>query len=420
MMPSSPPLHPDAEQRTICFFTQTFVPDPAAVGQYMTRAAEALAARGHRVVVYTSANGYDDPSVVYPRREEWRSVEIRRIGFSSFGKTSLLARALGAASFATRCLIAGCTMRRIDGVVVSTSPPFIGLIAAVLNRIRGVPFAYWAMDLNPDQLIALGKLRSDAPLAKVLTAVNTETLGRAAYIIALDRFMARRLEPKRSPTARLDVIPPWPQQAHIRPVARRENHFRTRHGWDDKTVVMYSGNHTPSNPLQTVLDAALALRDEPAIHFAFIGGGASKADVTRWVAMHELRNVTCLPYQPLEEIGHSLSAGDVHVVTMGDALVGVIHPSKVYAAMAASRPVLYLGPAESHVEDLFREHAFGWSVRHHDVEGMVRILRTIQYAGLDLLDAKGIAGYELLSGDLSEQIQLAKLCDGIESTLSLR
>ena len=125
---------------------------------------------------------------------------------------------------------------------------------------------------------------------------------------------------------------------------------------------MYSGNHSPSNPLSTLLSAAQRLKDDPKIRFLFVGGGIIKKELEAFVREHNLSNVTCLPYQPLEELRYSLSAADVHVVSLGEKMVGIIHPCKVYGAMAVGRPVLYFGPRPSHISDLLDTAPFGMRV----------------------------------------------------------
>ena len=56
-------------QGTLLVISQVYPPDPAAVGQHLADAAEAMVRRGWRVVVYTAGRGYDDPSIRYPARE---------------------------------------------------------------------------------------------------------------------------------------------------------------------------------------------------------------------------------------------------------------------------------------------------------------------------------------------------------------
>jgi colanic acid biosynthesis glycosyl transferase WcaI len=65
--------------------------------------------------------------------------------------------------------------------------------------------------------------------------------------------------------------------------------------------------------------------------------------------------VICLPYQPIEQLSASLSAADFHVVVMGDAFVGIVHPCKIYNILRIGVPVLYIGPQPSHVTEILDE-----------------------------------------------------------------
>jgi colanic acid biosynthesis glycosyl transferase WcaI len=148
--------------------------------------------------------------------------------------------------------------------------------------------------------------------------------------------------------------------------------FRREHGLDGKYVVMHSGNHSPCHPLTTLLEAARRLNDRSDIAFCFVGGGSEFETVRRFAQGHELRNVVMLPYQPLDKLGSSLSAADLHTVVMGDPFVGLVHPCKVYNIGSLGIPYLYIGPAESHVSDL----APTYTATHGDVDSVVRHIRS--------------------------------------------
>jgi glycosyltransferase involved in cell wall biosynthesis len=109
----------------------------------------------------------------------------------------------------------------------------------------------------------------------------------------------------------------------------------------------------------------------------FIGGGAGKKRVEQFIAQHHPPNIVSLPYQPLDQLKYSLSAADVHLVSVGNVLIGLSHPCKVYGAMAVARPILLLGPRPCHVSDILDAHQCGWQVRHGDVDGAVRTIRQI-------------------------------------------
>jgi len=397
--------------------SQTFVPDPASVGQHMTDVAVEMARRGWDVRVYASAWGYDDATIRYPKREVLHGVDIRRISFASFGKSSILVRALGTFSFQLQALLLALFTPRVSGIFFSTSPPLIGVVACIVGLIRRIPVAYWAMDLNPDQLIAMGKLTSTSFTARFLEAANRWILKRSALVVALDRFMADRLNARADLKGKLLVMPPWPHEDRLDPVAPGDNPFIARHALADKFVIMYSGNHSPANPLQTLLDAAAQLKDDDSIRFLFVGGGVGKKSVEQFVRDNGVKNALCLPYQPLADLKFSLTSADVHIISLGEQMAGIVHPCKIYGAMATGKPVLFLGPSPSHISDILEHHPVGWHVSHGDVSGAITLLKTIKSTDPAVLNEMGRRGQEILQSQFSQSILCGRFCDRLEAAM---
>ena len=134
--------------KTLLVISQVYVPDPAAVGQHMADLAEEMARRGWQVVVYTSARGYDDPSVRYMHREQLHGVDVRRLPLSSFGKGSIAIRLIAQALFMLQAVARGMFTQGLSAVLVSTSPPFAGLGGAVVSRLRAVPLTYHRLPIE--------------------------------------------------------------------------------------------------------------------------------------------------------------------------------------------------------------------------------------------------------------------------------
>lgn len=404
-------------RNTVLILTQVYPPDPASVGQHMHDAAAELARRGRDVRVITSRRGYDDPSRVYAKREVRDGVEVVRVPLSSFGKKHLAIRALAMGLFMLQCMWHGLATRRLAAIMVSTSPPMCSFAAVVAGTIRRVPIKFWVMDLNPDQAIQMGIVKETSLPARIANWLNRRILRRAADVVALDRFMAERLNRKVDVTAKLHVMPPWPHDGHLDPVAHDRNPFRREHGLDGKFVVMYSGNHGLTTPVTTVLKAALKLKHRQDIVFMFIGGGHGKKEVERVIAEEKPPNVRSLPYQPIESLRYSLSAADVHVVTMGDEVVGVIHPCKIYGAMRIGRPVLLVGPDPCHATDLIGEARCGWRVAHGDVDGAAALIEKIADAPKPEFAAMGERGAALIEARYSQAILCKAYCDVMERGL---
>jgi len=358
----------------ILLLNQTFHPDVASTAQHLADLALELTRRGHEVTVVTSRRAYDAPAKRFPRRETWRGIRIHRVGSTGFGKGAKWKRAADFASFSLACAARLAWLPRQDAVVALTSPPLISFLGAALAQLRGSRFYYWVMDFNPDEAIAAGWLRAGSLAARMLDCVSRFSLRRATRVIALDRFMRERIAAKGIPGDKITVIPPWSHDDAVRFDPEGRERFRRAHGLDGKFVVMYSGNHSPCHPLDTLLAAARQLAGDPGVVFCFIGGGSEFRRVVAFGKTHQLGNLVCLPYQPFDQISGSLSAADVHVVVMGNAFVGLVHPCKIYNVLRIAAPVLYLGPQPSHVTEIFaalgRDY-FSAAVAHGEVAGVL-------------------------------------------------
>lgn len=376
--------------------TQVFPPDPAAVGQYLDEAAQALVKKGNAVEVLTAIRGYDNPNVVFDAKEVRDGIHIRRLKLASLGKANLAVRILAQLSFSIQCILRGLFTPKLSDLLVSTSPPMASICAVIIGFFRPrLKVHYWVMDINPDQAVAMGQFGKGHPLVLAMNWLNRRILKRADSVIALDRFMKARLEaklhdPEKELRAPIHVIPPWPMDDHLDPVTHADNPFRKAQGWENKFVVMYSGNHSIVHPLDTILDAAEKLADDPRFVFAFIGGGKGKAVVDRRIASehHATSNLISLPYQPLAQIRYTLSAADLHIVSLGENMSGIVHPCKIYGALSIGRAVLTLGPKESYLSDIIEPdqvstinhqssqvEPVGGSIEHGDIDAAVHTLK---------------------------------------------
>jgi glycosyltransferase involved in cell wall biosynthesis len=224
-------------------------------------------------------------------------------------------------------------------------------LAALRCRLRGERFVYWVMDLNPDEALAAGWLRPGA-VAWLLEQVSRFTLHAADAVVLLDRYMRERVLAKGVAPGRAWVVPPWSLDRYAYFDREGRMAFRERHGLKGKYVVMYSGNHSPVHPLDMLLEAAVRLSGDPRFCFVFVGGGSEFRRLRGLAGRRGLPNVKFLPYQPIESLSSSLSAADLQSVVLGSAMVGTIHPSKLYNILAVGSPVLYVGPERSHISDV--------------------------------------------------------------------
>jgi colanic acid biosynthesis glycosyl transferase WcaI len=357
----------------VLLLNQAFYPDVVSSAQHASDLARELSSQGHEVTVLASRRAYDNRKMQFAAEEEWHGVQILRVACTALGKAAKWRRAVDFATYLVFCSFRLMFLRRFDVVVVMTSPPMLSVLASAFVRLRGGRLVLWVMDLNPDEAVAAGWLDRSSPVTRMLEALLRSSLRRADRIAALDRFMLERLLGKGAKERKVRVIPPW---AHNRAVfydPKGREAFRDRYGLSEKFVVMYSGNHSPCHPLDTLLRAAQRLAENPGIAFCFVGGGSEFEKVRAFANAEGLKNIVCVPYQPLEGLSASLSAADLHVVVMGELFVGIVHPCKVYNILTLGVPLLYIGPPESYMTDLLPPDAVGrWAylAGHGQVESV--------------------------------------------------
>ncbi|NNC93539.1 MAG: glycosyltransferase family 4 protein [Acidimicrobiia bacterium] len=338
--------------------SQVYLPDPASVGQHLAGLCEALVEEGHAVMVLTAKRGYDDPGMHYPSRETLDGVRVHRLPWASLGKLTLRRRLLAGVLFVLQSTWIGLTTRRITGVVIATSPPLTAASGWAISLARRVPLIMWVMDLNPEQAVLAGVASPRSLGARLLDWFTRRALARSRQVIALDEAMARLLSKKN--VANPAVLPPWAHNGGEPPGAGKA--YREQLGIADRFVFMYSGNHSPVHPMAPLIRAVERIRSRDDIRVLFIGGGVGKPQIDAAIARNRLENAISLPYEPFENIGNSLAAADVHVVVMGEHMVGVVHPSKLYGALAAGRPILIVGPHPAAA--LVVESGAGWVVEN--------------------------------------------------------
>jgi colanic acid biosynthesis glycosyl transferase WcaI len=336
----------------VLLLNQCFWPDVVATAQQLTDLAVGLAERGHEVTVVASDRGYDDPKVRFPKIERWKGITIHRVRSLAIGKNTRLQRMVNFGSFFLTCGLRLALLPRQDVAVALTSPPLISWLGSLFTRLKGGRLVSWVMDLNPDEAIAADWVSENSIGGRILGARLKSSLDRSEKIVALDRFVKQRIVAKGIPEDKVAVISPWSHDDLVRYDSKGREAFRREHHLTEKFVVMYAGNHSPCHPLDTLLDAARALKDRKDVVFCFVGGGSEKKKVEECARVNDLESVRLLPYCSLADLSASLSAADLHIVVMGEAFVGIVHPSKIYNILAIGSPFVYIGPEQSHVVDI--------------------------------------------------------------------
>jgi glycosyltransferase involved in cell wall biosynthesis len=367
----------------LIFVNRFFYPDHSATSRMLSDLAFALIERGKAVCVITSRQRYDAPADTLPPREKLKGVSVYRVWTSCFGRTNLLGRT---ADYATFYLAAFWHLWRLarsgDVIIAKTDPPMLSLIAVPLCWLRGAELINWLQDIFPEAAQALGVGgRAAGSVYGLIRWFRNKSL-RAAYSnVVVGERMAELVLELGIPGHRVRKIPNWADGATIVPSDRDVNQLRAGWGIGNAFVVGYSGNLGRAHEINTLLEAMTLLEKDavpggsnPAdrVLWLFIGSGALFDTLKQEVARLGLTSARFKPYQPNALLAQSLTAADVHLVSLRPELEGLIVPSKFYGICAAGRPTIFVGDKYGEIALLVERHGCGRTVAMGDGASLAR------------------------------------------------
>ena len=269
-----------------------------------------------------------DASDRFPRREQLDGVYVRRVGGTGFTQAKRWGRLINYFAFfasASRQLL---LTRRPDVVVSLSTPPLLATIVQTVAALRRARFVYWVMDVHPELAFRLGHLKKTSITGRIMEWSGRRTLGKADTVIALGDDMAVHLKPYSNGNTR--VARTWADGDRIHPHVAPGHPLREQWGWEGRFVVAYSGTMGLVHEFDTILEAATVLNDDDRYLFCFIGGGARSSEVQDEVERRQLRNIEFRDFVPDEQLPLSLTAPDVHLVSLRDDLAGSqsFHPRR--------------------------------------------------------------------------------------------
>jgi hypothetical protein len=321
-------------------------PDFGAVGQYAVGYARELAAQGHQV----SLVGFSSTAASCTDEQVGTgTLRTRRLHRPAYDRASLLARAwwtLGA----NLALLWGARreLRRCEEIRFTGSPPYMLLFVMPLAKVLGVRTRYRITDFHPECLVAA--LGRTPPGLRLIGALSNFWRRRVDVIEVLGDDQARRLAEADVHTE--TVLRRDPSPIEIAPGTVPATPPAAAAG---RKLVLYSGNWGVAHDHETFVRGYQAFNARyPGKAWLWLNATGKRVDQVATAL-----SAAGVPYGrtepvPLERLPGVLLAADLHLITLEDAFVGFVMPSKVYACIASGRPILFIGSAGSDVHTLCR------------------------------------------------------------------
>lgn len=274
-----------------------------------------------------------------------------------YNRKSIVARMF---SWLKYTIIASYHILKMDSreeALFTSNPPLL-IISASIARFLGRKYHFLIYDVYPDILINLGVIGRYNILVFVWKFLNKFALEGAQGVYTISEKMAESIElqfiSSKTYKRKVNVVPLWVDTQKFRPLCKQENEFAKSYKLENKFIVLYSGNMGISHDFAGLLEAAKLLKGEPNVAFVFIGDGAKRDEIVRYVSENQLNNTLTLPFQSEHMLPQSLSMADLSVVSLESSLDTNILPSKVVYSMAVGSALLGICAEKSELSKLIK------------------------------------------------------------------
>jgi colanic acid biosynthesis glycosyl transferase WcaI len=306
-----------------------------------------LVQRGNSVTVLTGIPNYPAGTVF----EEYRKTPEAFENYSGARvfRVPMIARGNGAVrmflnylSFVVgACLYGPWRLRgqQMDVIFVfEPSPVTVGLPAILLGRIKRAPVVFWALDLWPETLAAIGVVRSPMVLGWVGHLVRF-IYERCTLVLGQSRGFLPKIAKYCSDAKKIRYFPSWAEEIFNEADLVRAPDVPVQQGVFN---VLFAGNIGEAQDLPAVLNAAESLKNSAAIRWLIVGDGRRSDWLLEEVARRGLQSrVLLLGRFPVERMPSFYAHADALLVSLKkDPVFSLTIPGKVQSYLMAGVPIL--------------------------------------------------------------------------------
>ena len=387
--------------RKLFFFTEFYHPVQDTTGYYLTRIID-TADRCLDVPVNVCCAVPSDTGELYASRK----LTVHRIKTAKYDKNRITQRIIRQILIAGRFAIyALLKVRPGDTVFAVTNPAFLAPFLAVLAKAKRFRWILLVYDVFPENLVPTGLVRRDSWMYRLALSCFNWAYRATDAIIVIGRDMEEVVRAKVGNTCGITQIPNWVDVTAVKPQPKSENGLIRAHHLQDKIVFLFAGNLGRVQGIENLLEAILRTQSQSAA-FLFVGDGALRPRLQRFMQHHSEKRVIHLGRLPMWRQQSFLNACDVSLVTLDTDMYGLGVPSKSYFAMAAGKPLLLVADADSEIGRVVAEENIGWIVPPDAPEVLARQIDQICVSA-DLRE-KGRRAREVAERRFSEQVILSR------------
>ncbi len=337
-----------------------------------------LTKRGHEVTVLTGLPNYPEGRIYenygfFKRtKENYQGINIIRTWLVPRGKGGGIRLFLNYFSWAFFASIRAFFLsfqKKFDIILVHEPSPITqGFPAIVVKKIQKIPLHFWVLDLWPETLTSAGGINNKYVLS-LFTKMVKYIYNNSDKLLISSKGFKQSIIKKGDYSEKLVYFPNWAEDSILKgnddyPIPNLPDGFK----------IVFAGNIGVAQDVNSIIKAALILKEKSNIHFVFIGDGRSKGQLEDFVFENDLnKTVHFLGRFPIDAMKTFFNQADVLLVSLKDEIIfNLTVPAKLQAYLSTKKPIL--GMLNGEGAEIINEAKCGFSVNAGNSEGLVEII----------------------------------------------
>ena len=397
----------------ILIISQYFWPENFRINDFVPE----LIARGHEVQILTGKPNYPSgklfPEYIQNSRSysSYKGAKIHRVPIVSRGNNPIRLFINYLSFIIMGSFVGPWKLRSFQPdliFVYEPSPITVGLPAVLLGKLKNVPIVFWALDLWPETLEAVGGIKSKTVLWTIEKVVRF-IYNNCSIVLGQSKSFIKSIQTHCDYPDRVHYFPSWaeelPKFSENVPIAFAPEIKRN----DEIFNILFAGNIADAQDMPSILRAAIILRDEKKIKWIIVGDGRRFEWLQSEVKRLKLEeNFLLLGRFPLERMPSFFAhAGALLVSLKKDPVFSMTIPAKLQTYLMTGIPIL--GMLDGEGAKIIEESNAGICCGASDSTGLAAAIRKMSQFTKSQSDMLGQNGIKYSKKEFDRSMLINKL-----------
>lgn len=299
--------------------------------------------------------------------------------------------------------------------VFEPSPVTVGLPAVLLAKLKRCPVVFWALDLWPETLAAVGVVRNRWALLAVTILVRF-IYKRCTLVLGQSRSFLPTISRYCDNPSKVRYFPSWAEDIFQNQVNEPILEIQPA---PSTLSILFAGNIGEAQDFPSILDAAEHLKFNNEIRWLIVGDGRRSTWLSEQILARGLEGrVLQLGHFPIERMPAFYSQADVLLVSLKkDPIFSMTIPGKLQSYLVAGRPII--GMLDGEGADVIERSGAGMVCPAGDSAGLAEIILRFLKTSQEERQHMGEKGKAYAKAEFDRRVLVSRLLIHLQDSIRI-